>query len=49
MRLAQSRSKAPEEVARIISDGGNGMPPWKGKLQPQEIRALAEYARTLAR
>ena len=33
------------ELARHIANGGKGMPPFKGKLKPEEIQALVRYIR----
>lgn len=38
-------SKKDEELVNSITNGRNKMPPWREKLKPEEIDALAKYVR----
>jgi mono/diheme cytochrome c family protein len=35
-----------ERFIRSVTDGKNGMPPWRGQLKPDEIEALWAYVFT---
>lgn len=41
-------SKKDEELVNSITNGRNKMPPWRERLKPEEINALAKYVRKLA-
>ena len=48
MHLSRSASRSYGELVQIITEGRKAMPPWKGKLQADEIDAVARYAQGLA-
>jgi mono/diheme cytochrome c family protein len=42
--------KLPDaELAQVISDGKGGMPPFKGSLSEDQIRALVKQIRSMGR
>lgn len=43
--LSGERKEPVAEIAKDISDGKGKMPPFKGKLSPAEIDALAQYVK----
>lgn len=49
MHLSRAAGRPPPEVEGVIREGGKGMPAWKDRLKPDEIAAVAEYARRLGR
>jgi cytochrome c6 len=41
------QSQSDAELAHVISEGKNNMPPFKGSLKEEEIKGVIQYLRTL--
>ncbi len=41
-------ANSAEAIAKMVTDGKGKMPAYKEKLKPEEIKAVAEYVKTLA-
>jgi mono/diheme cytochrome c family protein len=46
-KLPSGKDASPENLLRQITEGGNGMPPFKDKLSSAEIADLVAYVKTL--
>lgn len=45
MKLSESKSSV-EEIIELVTNGRKQMTPFKGRLTPEEIKAVSEYALT---
>ena len=41
------RRTSVEQIERVIAEGRGQMPAWKNRLSEEEIRAVADYVKTL--
>jgi mono/diheme cytochrome c family protein len=41
------RRTSVEQIMRVVQEGRGHVPGWKGRLSDEEIRAVAEYVRSL--
>ena len=48
LHSAQVQSQSDTQLAAVISDGKNNMPPFKGSLSPEQIHDLVTHVRELA-
>ena len=44
---AWKKANPVEAIEKVVAEGRNKMPPFKNKLAPEEIRAVAAYLKTL--
>jgi mono/diheme cytochrome c family protein len=49
LRSADVQKASDTDLAKVIADGKAKMPAYKGKLTPEEIKALVTYIRGLAK
>jgi cytochrome c6 len=47
LHSAQVQSQSDTQLAAVISDGKNNMPPFKGSLSPEQIHNLVTHVRQL--
>src|ERR1700754_1390073 len=48
LHSAQVQSQSDTQLAAVISDGKNNMPPFKGSLSPDQINGLVAHVRQLS-
>jgi mono/diheme cytochrome c family protein len=48
LRSSEIQKRADAELAEVIANGKNGMPPFKSSLEAGQIHGLVAYLRTLA-
>jgi cytochrome c6 len=48
LHSAQVQSQSDAQLAAVISDGKNNMPPFKGSLSPEQIHDLVTHVRQLS-
>ena len=48
LHSAQVQSQSDAQLAEVISNGKNSMPPFKGSLSPEQIHDLVTHVRELA-
>ena len=48
LHSAQVQSQSDAQLAEVISDGKNSMPPFKGSLNPEQVHDLVTHVRELA-
>ena len=48
LHSAQVQSQSDAQLAEVISDGKNSMPPFKGSLSPEQIHDLVTHVRELS-
>ena len=48
LHSAQVQSQSDTQLAAVISDGKNNMPPFKGSLNPDQINGLVAHVRQLS-
>lgn len=44
---AWQRRTSVEQIIEVVAEGRGQMPAWKSRLSDEEIRAIADYVRTL--
>lgn len=48
LHSTQAQSQSDAQLAEVISNGKNSMPPFKGSLSPDQIHDLVTHVRELA-
>jgi mono/diheme cytochrome c family protein len=48
LHSAQVQSQSDAQLAAVINDGKNNMPPFKGSLSPEQIQGLVTHVRQLS-